>query len=305
LSPSPAAFDSLADVYGRGRYAPFTQALRLAGSAQVALVRFAQPAGEYPDPPTPDYTLALNEGGAGRMTFDIGAGRRRLAFRRGDLVLKGPDVATRFGNDAPHRKSFVSLPAGLVAQLAAETEAPGCSGGTVDFGVLHDGAFRSPMIVRLMEMMWAEPAVESAHGRLFNDGATLALVATLLRLAAHRPVPPREAAPLTAARLGRVREFVETRLSEGFGLAEMAASAGLSAWHFSRAFKAATGQTPRAFVVARRIERAKRLLAETRMPLAEVARECGFADQAHLTTAFGRGTGCTPGAFRRGMSQLA
>jgi len=299
LGRSADAFASLAEVYGRGAYAPFTREMRLAGADRAALVRFSQPAGDFPDPPTPDVTLALNERGAGRMRFDIGAGRREVPFRAGDLVLKPAGVATRFAMDAPHQKSFVSLPAPLLARLAAEA---GGAGGAPDFGRLHAAAFRAPRVARLLQLMWSEPATDSPHARLFNDGAILALVGLLIGLAAPRGDPARGPAPLSASRLARLEAFVEAHLAESFGVEEMAAQVGLSAWHFCRAFRQATGQTPRAFVTARRIARARRLLEAEALPLAAVAQACGFADQAHFTTVFGRHTGRTPGAYRRGAA---
>jgi AraC family transcriptional regulator len=287
-------------VYGEGCYAAFTRARRLAGSSRVALVRFAQPAGEFPDPPTDDFTLALNERGGGRMRFDIGTGRRELPFRRGDLVLKGPRVATFFAVDSPHQKSFLSLPTPLVVGLAEETGTRGFAGSALDFRHLHDDAFRAPALAQLLDLIWAEPDTESAHARLFNDGAALAVLATLFRLAAA-PLP--EAVPgLGPARLARVRAFVAANLAEPFGIEEMARAAGLSVWHFSRAFKASLGQTPRAFVTAQRLARAKELLAQSALPLAQVAQDCGFADQAHFTRVFSREVGTTPGAYRRGRA---
>jgi AraC family transcriptional regulator len=299
---TPHAYSSLAEVYEQGRYAPYTRAIRLGGASNVALIRFAQPAGEFPDPPTDDFTLAINERGGGRMRFDVGTGRRDLPFRRGDLVLKAPGVATEFGADRPHQKSFVSLPVSLVGRLAEETGTPGCRAGSFDFGALHDGVFRSAPVAALLELIWSEPAADGPHARLFNEGAVLALVATLLRLALPMAVPARAPAALPEARIARVRHFVEANLAESFGSADMAACIGLSAWHFSRAFKAATGQTPRAFVTALRIQRAKEMLSQGGLPLAHVAQACGFADQAHFSTVFRCTTGCTPGAWRRGLS---
>jgi AraC family transcriptional regulator len=296
--PGPQ-YDSMADFYRTGRYAPFVQAFRLAGTAPVALVRFAQPAGEYPDPPTAAFTLSINENGAGRMRFDIGTGRADLPFRRGDLVVTPPGVATFFANDARHQKSFVSLPAALVARLAEETGARHDLHGGADLGVLHGSAFRSAIIARLLDMIWAEAMQEGPHARLFNDGALMALVAALLRLA----TPGRAAAPsgptLSAARLARVRDWVSAHLAEPFGLEPMAASACLSPYHFSRALKGSTGLSPRAYVTACRIALARKLLAGTALPLAEVAQACGFADQSSFSTTFSRETGLTPGVYRR------
>jgi AraC family transcriptional regulator len=298
MNPPASAVSSIGEVYRNGRYAPFLQTYRLAGSAPVELVRFAQPAGEFPDPPVRAYTLSRNESGSGRMRFDIGTGRHELAFRPGDLVLTPPGVATAFANDAAHRKAFISLPAGMVGQLARDGAAPGRGAAIPDFGRLHDGSFRSAVITNLLDLIWSEAALEGPHARLFSDGVCLALVAALLRLAAPARHPVRPGPHLSAARLARVQGWVEAHLAEPFGLAEMAGSACLSPWHFSRAFKNATGQTPRAFVGACRIDRARRLLADSDLPLSQVAQQCGFADQPHFSTAFRRHTGMTPRAFR-------
>lgn len=292
-----AGLASLADVYGRGCYARFLRAQRRIGMAPFALVRFRQPAGAFPDPPTADYTLAINERGRGRMVFDIGTGRHSLPFRVGDLVLKPPGVATHFGMDGPHQKSFLSLPAPAMAELMRSAGI--AAGAAADFGPLHQGSFRSPSIARLLDLIWLEAAEDNPHGRLFSEGAALALVATLLRLRRPEAPSPPEIRPLAPPRLRAVLDWIEAHLAESFGLTELAAVACLSPHHFSRAFKAAMGETPRAHVTARRIERAKEYLEDRDLPLAEIAQLCGFADQSHFTALFGRRMGMTPGAWRR------
>lgn len=289
---------SLAEVYGEGAYSGFVQAYRIIGSASFGLVRFRQPAGEFPDPPTDDYTLAINEQGRGTMHFDIGAGRHNLPFRTGELVLKPPGVATRFAMDAPHQKSFLSLPACYVGRLVAAAEL----GHPPGFGPLHAGAFRSPAVSRLFDLIWAETELGNPYGRLFTDGAVLSLISILLRLRAPETLLPSEARPLSPARLRAVQGWIEANLAEAFGVAEMAQSVCLSPFHFSRAFKAATGQTPRAYVTARRIEKAKECLTDSDLPLAQIAHICGFADQSHFTAIFGRQIGVTPGVWRRNRS---
>lgn len=92
--------------------------------------------------------------------------------------------------------------------------------------------------------------------------------------------------------------FVEQNLDDDLSLATLAAVAGLSASHFARRFKAALGEAPHRYVLARRVNGAKRLLLESDLPLAEIAAETGFSSQAHLTGIFGRTVGMTPGAYR-------
>jgi AraC family transcriptional regulator len=296
--PGAPGFESLAQVYASGRYAGFVRSFRRhAGAHEVAVVRFAQPAGEFPDPPTPDYTLAVNESGSGEMTFDIGAGRQSLRFRRGDLVLKPPGVATRFANTGPHQKSFVSLPAALVARIAERD--------TGALAPLHAGAFRSAAAARLLGLLWDDTAAGSPEGPLFAESVAGALVATLFALADPSARAGDTDLALTAQRLRRVTDWVEAHLQEAFGVSDMAGVVGLSPSHFSRAFRRATGTTPHLFVTLRRVERAREMLTATELPLSEVALLAGFADQSHLTAVFRRHAGVTPGAYRRLASPFA
>ena len=106
---------------------------------------------------------------------------------------------------------------------------------------------------------------------------------------------------LSPPKLRRVIAFIEAHLHESIGLDDLARAAGLSANHFLRVFKLATGETPYHFLRTRRLERARHLLAEDAMPLAELALECGFANQAHFTAAFSREIGISPGRYRRAL----
>ncbi|HEY8550394.1 MAG TPA: AraC family transcriptional regulator, partial [Vicinamibacterales bacterium] len=105
---------------------------------------------------------------------------------------------------------------------------------------------------------------------------------------------------LAPAALRRVQLFVEANLGRPIRLADLAARAGLSPYHFARAFRTSTGTTPRAYVEARRVERAKQLLKEGELPIAAIAVETGFGTQSRFTTIFRRLTGFTPAAYRRG-----
>jgi AraC family transcriptional regulator len=95
-----------------------------------------------------------------------------------------------------------------------------------------------------------------------------------------------------------VVERIETDLTGDLSLETLASVAGFSVFHFAKSFKAATGQPPHAFVMSRRVERAKVLLKTTSLPLLEIAYRVGWENAAHFSTAFKRATGLTPGAFR-------
>jgi AraC-like DNA-binding protein len=81
-------------------------------------------------------------------------------------------------------------------------------------------------------------------------------------------------------------------------IADIAEICGVSAVHFSRAFRRATSQTPHRWLMDRRLETARHLLESTDSTVAEIALVCGFADQSHLTRTFSSAYGNTPAAWR-------
>jgi AraC family transcriptional regulator len=103
---------------------------------------------------------------------------------------------------------------------------------------------------------------------------------------------------LPTAKLEQVLSLIDQRLSDGLSLRELAACAGMSQFHFARKFRLSTGQSPHAYLTQRRMERAKRLLHESDLPLAQVARRVGYQTQAHFTGVFRRHVGLTPRVFR-------
>jgi transcriptional regulator of acetoin/glycerol metabolism len=113
------------------------------------------------------------------------------------------------------------------------------------------------------------------------------------------PSPTRARGGLGPAVLRRIEQFVDSRLDQKMPVEIMADVAGLSVHHFARMFRHSTGESPHAYIVRRRIERAQRLIRGTDRPLASIATEVGFADHSHLSKHFRRLTGETPAVARR------
>jgi len=99
-------------------------------------------------------------------------------------------------------------------------------------------------------------------------------------------------------RLRRAIEFMYDHCERELSLAEIAAAAYLSAFHFAHLFKKLTGTTPHAYLASLRVDRARRLLAETDLSITEIGARVGYASQSHFTKVFREATGLTPRAFR-------
>jgi transcriptional regulator GlxA family with amidase domain len=104
---------------------------------------------------------------------------------------------------------------------------------------------------------------------------------------------------LSARALAAIARHIDAHMDESIGVSALADLANLSRSHFSRMFKRSMGLTPMAYVERSRVQRARGLIMEGRLSLAEIALECGFADQSHFTRRFHRQAGCTPAAFAR------
>lgn len=101
----------------------------------------------------------------------------------------------------------------------------------------------------------------------------------------------------------RARAWITANASRRITLPEMARAAGTNIFTFSRRFRAETGVSPAAFHRELRLEEAKRLIAETRLPVKEVARRLDFPDQKLFGHAFKRNTGLSPRGYRTRFSR--
>ena len=103
---------------------------------------------------------------------------------------------------------------------------------------------------------------------------------------------------LSGSKLRRVTDFINDNLEQDLTLTEIARIAGLSHFHFARAFRKTMGITPQQYITNRRIEKAKELLAKSDLPIVEVGFQSGFKNQSHFTTLFRKFTSFTPRIWR-------
>lgn len=103
---------------------------------------------------------------------------------------------------------------------------------------------------------------------------------------------------LASVKLNRVIDYIHAHLEHNPSLVELAALVGLSSCHFVKVFKQSTGTTPHQYLLRCRVEKAKQLLSQERIPLAEIAQRVGFHDQSRFTSAFKKRVGITPKQYR-------
>jgi AraC-like DNA-binding protein len=134
--------------------------------------------------------------------------------------------------------------------------------------------------------------------RLFIDHVALAAAGHLLQVYAGLQARPQRGG-LAPWQRKRAEEMLAGSVRKDLPLASLAAECRLSVSHFTRAFRQSTGLPPHRWLLKFRVEAAKSILCDTCLPLDEIARSCGFADQSHFTRVFSRLTGQAPGAWRR------
>ncbi len=100
----------------------------------------------------------------------------------------------------------------------------------------------------------------------------------------------------------KVAQYIEEHLPEDMSLATLAELAGLSPFHFARAFKQSFGLPPHRYLSSLRVERAKSLLANPAISVTQVGFNLGFSETSSFTTTFRKHTGLTPTAYRRGLA---
>lgn len=136
-------------------------------------------------------------------------------------------------------------------------------------------------------------------GRLYAESLTTTLAFHLFR---HYNVGEQQAIAsvggLTGRRLRLATDYINAHLADDLTLVDIATVVDLSPFHFARAFKRTTGLTPQRYLMQRRIELAKDLLAQENLPIVEVSAQVGFKNQSHFTTFFRRCTSMTPKVWR-------
>ncbi len=209
----------------------------------------------------------------------------------GSLSIVPAGSTFHWSTRGPIEFAHLYIAPAVIGRLAAEELDRGASALSLEDPV---GA-RDPLLQALFLALLEEVSAATATARLYLDSLLHALLLRLLNRYACAPLAPLKVRhSLAPARLRSVLEFIETHLEADIGLADLAAVGASSPFHFSRAFASVTGQPPYAYLVSRRIERAKTLLLDDAISIEAIAIQCGFHSAAHFSRMFKRSTGHSP-----------
>lgn len=250
----------------------------------------------------PDILITVVNAGVLQAKFSVNRGVHSVQCPSGRITIfpGGTDFGVDLRSDV--KTTHLYIRRSLIDEVASELY----GGDPAHIDLLFRVVIFDPVLEQfcqaIRDVLEEDPGSSSLH----VDYVARALAAHLVRKHSDAGHPCKRAVAnggLGAKQLGRVREVVEARLGERITTVDLVAQTGMSADHFGRLFKKTTGMTLYQYVIRARVERARRLLGETLIPVVEIAQECGFADQVHLTRAFRRVIGTTPAAFRREMAK--
>lgn len=268
---------------------------RLLKSGRVGIVRITHDGVPFGDPEGDVYLLTTPIYGSPYVEADFAGFTLKQRTYPGDFVVQHlKDGVSGFAEGAVTVQMAV-----FEGSWMREVVGESLDGRAPDWERAASKTFRNELISRLTDGMWERLGVEGSFGQAWADQAAILTVQTIAEHLSPESRKRRDASPLDPAQMRRFHEFVEAHLIEPIGVTEMAAAAGLSAFHFSRRFKATTGEAPHRFLVRRRLDHARKLIADNKMPLSAIALLAGFSSQAHMTTAFRARFGRTPGWFAR------
>ena len=216
--------------------------------------------------------------------------------RRGASILLRAGITSRLVVYGAFRTFQFFLPTSLIEDSA---RAMGVESRILE--CFRPGMFYDAAVDHLGAMAVLEVETGGPGSSLQLDAIGAILCVDLLRCAAGAQERRPWQGGLADWQVRRVRDCIAARLQENPSLASLAREVGLSQYHFVRAFKQSTGQSPHRYLLRCRLERAKEMLARIDNSIADIAAHVGYDDPTQLARLFRMELGITPSAYRRAI----
>lgn len=272
---------------------------RSPASAYMSVEVMDYGAGEISDPPQANYIVCLVTDGCGLVRSRLNAGRpaETMVTPGFFLPIVPPGCSAEFQTQSHMRHLVLTIPTPCFERTGmSDTQSQ------TRLDRLYASGFVDPLLAELAKRLLRENIDSADTDPLVATTLQDAFCLLLCRAADALPVTPVPDTSLTRTQTQRIIDFLEHNLAQKLTLADIARHHGMSDRAFSAAFKAATGTTLRQYLIALRIERAKRHLSARDLNLVDIADATGFADQAHFTATFARRVGISPARYRRRLS---
>lgn len=209
-------------------------------------------------------------------------GARNVLYTGGDLELTCSN---------PHWEFLLEIDPDRLPELAAEAH-EGIAPTSGQFRAKQDPAMNVPADLTIRHLRFGTP------DPLYVQGLAIAMTARALSDAAPGGDLSSVSAIGTDARIARAVDYIEAHLADELSVAAVASVAAMSPSWFQTSFRAVMGVPVFAYVRERRLKRARILLSDRRLSLAQIAHACGFADAAHLSRSFKARYGASPSQVR-------
>lgn len=213
----------------------------------------------------------------------------------GDIAIIPAGITHSCGWDTPAQFMVLAVEPTLLKQVGQDWVNPDQIELLPRFMSESDAFIQS-----VFSTLKTEAEVGGMGSHLLVDSLKTALVVHLLRnYCATRPKLSSYTNGLSQATFTLVKDYINDHLQQDLKLDELAAIAQISPYHFLRLFKQSLGATPHQYILQCRIEKAKLLLQQSQLSIAEIANQVGFCDQSHLTRCFKQSLGVTPKQFQQ------
>ncbi|HJU04760.1 MAG TPA: AraC family transcriptional regulator [Nitrospiraceae bacterium] len=247
----------------------------------------------YSAPPSSKHVIVLHSDNPATLKWSIDGRRKEALFSEGDAIVNPAGLFVAPGWSGQVELLLLAINPAFVNRIAEEMNRPG------KVELMPRFQFRDELLQQLARNLIAEFEQDSPPDRVYAESLTHTLIAHLLRKYSIAGICQHEAKHgLSQRRLARVLDYIDANLGEKLSLKSIADIAEISPSYFIALFKRSTGLAPHQYVMSQRIGKAKALLMQTKMPIAEIAGQTGFADQSHLTRLMRRHTGLTPKILR-------
>jgi AraC family transcriptional regulator len=288
-------------INGRFLTIPDSFILKNRGSWQnISANQLSIPQGEEFSTCVDALALAVHFGAPVNLDWQWGDDKRHLETP----VFRGSCHVQPSG--VPHWSRWLEADAGDMLVILLEksflTQVVTDGGGFDPSQLLGQFGVRDRILESFGHLFQAEVDSGSQANQLYIESLATAIVLHLYRYYSKDAKPIKALnGGLSTSLLKEIHEYIHEHLAENISLVDLAALAKMSTSHFGRLFKQSFEQSPYQYLTHCRIDKAKQLLAQTHIPIADIPQQLGFYDQSQFTNAFRKSVGTTPKKYRSSL----